>query len=122
VKSICTILILALVLHAQCGVECLGADPEPVPAKPACHEHASDLPGAPSGDDSSQHSGNPCGRAQLLDSQNLAGVKCSLQWMKLEAADAVITLQLEHPQTMAAVSTESLFNFSSFPKITVLRI
>ena len=104
------------------GFELVSRDTASAGEKPACHEPASDVPTEPSGDESSQHSGNSCGRPQLLDSQNLASVKCSLEWMTLEATDSVIAAQIEHLQAMPVIPADSLLSSFSSCHIAVLRI
>jgi hypothetical protein len=76
-KSICSILILMIAAHSQCSGQCLSADlyrPAPKveapPEQPPCHQHAQNLPAAPSNQDSSRHEhdkGNSCGQAQTSD-------------------------------------------------------
>ena len=84
-KSICSILILMIAVHAQCGVQCLGADPNitsqqvaPTAEQPPCH---------PSDQDSPRHdhdNSSPCGQAQSMESRIGPISKCVLHGIAIE--------------------------------------
>ena len=83
-KSICSLLILVLAVHSQCGVQCVTSDiingshtVAPTAEKPTCHEE----PGNPK--DSSRPddgNGNPCGQEQVIEARNTSVLKCVLLW------------------------------------------
>src|SRR5437667_5476793 len=93
-KSICSILILMIAVHSQCGVQCLtaelsGSSPKVAspPEQPPCHQHAQDSSTVPSSQDSSRHDhdkGNSCGQAQTNEFKIAPISKCGLQWTATE--------------------------------------
>ena len=113
-KSISIILTLAIVLHAQCGVECLSTELTPAPERPACHEQSPEQPA-----DSSKH--DSCGREQVLDSQTVLAAKTSPQWMAVEFSNSAPTLKLNNWSFLPVVQVGSP-HISLSDNITVLRI
>ena len=101
-KSLCSILMLMIAVHAQCGVQCLGADlniPEhkvaPVGEQPPCHQQAENPPGVPSDQESRQHdhgNGNACGQAQTPESKIAPISKCVLHCTSLESIESPVSL------------------------------
>ena len=102
-KSICSILILMIVVHSQCGVQCLSADlssshkfASPV-EQPTCHQHGQDPPTVPSGQDPSRHEhekDNSCGQAQTVEFKIAPISKCVLQLTVMESIVAISAPQV----------------------------
>jgi hypothetical protein len=101
-KSICSILILMIALHSQCGVQCLGTElnipshqAASTPEQPPCHQHAENPQKLPFDQDSSRNNhdnSNPCGQAQSIESRIGPISKCSLDCVAMEPVASPVSL------------------------------
>ena len=96
-KSVCSILVLIVALHAQCGVQCLGtghtASQSPVPAAetPPCHGGAYVPSGTPKENPSHENDSNPCNQGTVVESKATA-IGRSMQWSVADLPPLVVTL------------------------------
>jgi hypothetical protein len=131
-KSICSILILMIAVHAQCGVQCLGADLNITSHKaastaeqPPCHQHSENPQTVPSDQDSSRHdheNSGPCGQAQSIESRIGPISKCVLHCIVIESVTSHVSLDHFAIRIPAIIDADGLFA-SEFPTHTsVLRI
>jgi hypothetical protein len=133
IKAIGSILILMIVVHSQCGVQCLSEafgsplqKPDAGPAEqPPCHQHAQDSSTVPSHQDSSRHDhdkGNSCGQAQTVEFKIAPISQAAFEW---EAVDFhVSTFSLEETAIPRRFRTriDASFHANSTAQPTVLRI
>lgn len=127
-KAIGSMLILTIAVHAQCGVQCLGADTNgvshkivPAAEQPPCHQHAED----PSSPDSSRHdhgSGNSCRQAQAFESRIAPLSKAAQQWDAMALVTASDSLQPLATAVILVTGTDVPSVISQPPHLSVLRI
>ena len=113
-KGICSVLILMIAVHAQCGVQCLGADLNITLHKIAstadqpCHQHTGNPQTVPPIRESSRHdhdNGNSCGQAQTLESKIGPISKCVLHCIAIESVPSPVSLRqvaIRIPRIIAA--------------------
>lgn len=132
-KSICSLLILSIVLHSACGVKCLGADLSHPSHKtsspteqPACHHHAGNASKAPANHESSgdQHDkDNACGQAQTAELKMTSVSKSALQWTLVDVAISPIALQeITIRRTLVSRIDAPFDPSSAAPRPFILRI
>lgn len=127
-KSIACVLMLVIMLHAHCGVNCMGAeviaaDHSATPSKESdCHRERSDTPGVPPGNPSPHHESNDgCSQAQLLDGRSEQISK----WLGCATvADFRPSASLDEPATGAVFFSIAKIALDSSPppSIVILRI
>jgi len=97
-KNICSLLILVLAVHSQCGVQCVTSKiispshtVSTTAEKPACHEES----GTPEDSSSpNDDNGNPCGQEQVIGARNASILKCVLLWT---ASPSPLPVSLHQP-------------------------
>jgi hypothetical protein len=96
-KTVCSILVLALAIHSQCGVQCLSAA---VPVeKPPCHQQ-DDTP------DPNHHGGSSCGQSQVVEFKISALLKGTLEWTAIRAEIESLDMSPLVPQMTSGISAD----------------
>ncbi len=131
-KSVCSILILAFVVHSQCGAQCLSADLDNAShgdassaEAPPCHQQTEIPSPDPSNQDSSRHShdqGNSCGQAQSSESKIAPISKFALQPAAMEFVASPACLLEPATRITLVIGADTLFAYPPPTHQFVLRI